>query len=191
MCPFLQRIQPLGAAAWASAPTPAPTTEHPVSTWLYGLAHVHPHATPPAPFHPKRLCVFTKQTLLLVPARNPEASSYFMYVDRELVNTSGWSSEHIGKQSCSNRPRETHPLSAVVSPGCQPAVSKTGLCQTTISSNNPGSRTITPVMIIPKCSGLNNWLPLIFVSPPATQDQTKKKNNQICTLPNHKGCPTS
>lgn len=51
-------------------------------------------------------CVFTKQTLLLVPARNPEASSYFTYVDRELVNTSGWSPEHMGKQSCSNQPRK-------------------------------------------------------------------------------------
>ena len=84
--------------------TPAPTAEHPVSTWLALALHMSTlMQLLLRPFIPNA-CVFTKQTLLLVPARNPEASSYFMYVDRELVNTSGWSPEHIGKQAAATSP---------------------------------------------------------------------------------------
>lgn len=109
---FSRGIQPLGAAAWApphSSPDSRAPCEHVAGL---GLAHVHPHATPSAPFHPKRLCVY--QTDLTLSASQKPRSQFLFHVDRELVNTSGWSPEHIGKQSCSNQ-QETHPLST-----CQP-----------------------------------------------------------------------
>ena len=120
------------------------------------LAHVHPHTTPPVPFLPKHLCVY--QTDLTLSASQESRSQFLFHVYGLRAGKYKWMVSRAYRKTELQQPaQETHPLSARVSPGCQPAVSKTGLCQTTISSNNPENRTITPVIIIPKWSGLNNW----------------------------------